>query len=391
MGVAALLVAGVASLFMAWTVGANSNSAPISPAVGADALSPRRAALLVGVVAAAGALTQGGAVSETMGHGFVHGVTLTPLATTAILLVSASFIAAGNRYGYPIPVAFTVTGATLGAGVALGGAVATDTLLSVLAFWGVIPVVEVVIAFAVAYVLVVTRVPDAESVPVIAFVVAAVFALAPLTVLNGASLASVAGAAAPDAPAVWGVSSAVVAAVAGLSLAVAAVTAWFVHRYRHDGVRGFLVALGLLVVFTSGGTQVALAVGPLLPAVASLDSLSLLAVLALGAFGILVGAWTAAPRLISAVADDYATLGPYRSIAALVPAFLVAEAAIALGYPLSFNKVMISGVVGAGLVDGVSGVSEGKTAKTAVAWVGSMVAAAATAYAFYVAAELLLA
>lgn len=391
MGVAALLVAGVASLFMAWTVGANSNSAPISPAVGADALSPRRAALLVGVVAAAGALTQGGAVSETMGHGFVHGVTLTPLATTAILLVSASFIAAGNRYGYPIPAAFTVTGATLGAGVALGGAVATDTLLSVLAFWGVIPVVEVVIAFAVAYVLVVTRVPDAESVPVIAFVVAAVFALAPLTVLNGASLASVAGAAAPDAPAVWGVSSAVVAAAAGLSLAVAAVTAWFVHRYRHDGVRGFLVALGLLVVFTSGGTQVALAVGPLLPAVASLDSLSLLAVLALGAFGILVGAWTAAPRLISAVADDYATLGPYRSIAALVPAFLVAEAAIALGYPLSFNKVMISGVVGAGLVDGVSGVSEGKTAKTAVAWVGSMVAAAATAYAFYVAAELLLA
>jgi phosphate/sulfate permease len=64
------------------------------------------------------------------------------------------------------------------------------------------------------------------------------------------------------------------------------------------------------------------------------------------------------------VAREYASLGPKRSIAAFIPAFLVAQAAIALGYPISFNKVMISSIVGAGLVGGSSNSDGVSTAKT---------------------------
>jgi len=81
-------VALVASLFMSFTVGANSNSAPIAPAVGANALSVLRAALLVGVVAGLGALLQGGNISETIGRSLVTGVKFTPLAAAATLELS---------------------------------------------------------------------------------------------------------------------------------------------------------------------------------------------------------------------------------------------------------------------------------------------------------------
>src|SRR6056297_3867393 len=109
----------VAALFMSFTVGANSNSAPVAPAVGANALSVLRAALLVGVVAGLGAILQGGSISETIGKDLVTGVSITPLAAAAALLTAATLITIGNTYGYPIPSAFTVTGAMVGSGIAL--------------------------------------------------------------------------------------------------------------------------------------------------------------------------------------------------------------------------------------------------------------------------------
>ncbi|MFO8114693.1 MAG: inorganic phosphate transporter, partial [Halorubrum sp.] len=65
--VALLAVALLASVSLAWALGASSTSPPLAPAVGAGALTVMRAALLVGVLAASGAVLQGGSVSETVG------------------------------------------------------------------------------------------------------------------------------------------------------------------------------------------------------------------------------------------------------------------------------------------------------------------------------------
>jgi len=62
------------SLATAWALGANSNSPPFAPAIGANAISTMRAAFLIGILAALGALTQGGAISETVGAGLINGV-----------------------------------------------------------------------------------------------------------------------------------------------------------------------------------------------------------------------------------------------------------------------------------------------------------------------------
>ena len=108
--------------------------------------------------------------------------------------------------------------------------------------------------------------------------------------------------------------------------------------------------------------------------------------LALGGGGILLGAWIRGPRLVQAVSNEYASLGPRRSIAALIPAFLIAQLAIVLGIPISFNKVMIASIVGSWFAvssSGGSGISLRKIGVTIGSWVGSMVGAGLVSYGLY--------
>ena len=134
------------------------------------------------------------------------------------------------------------------------------------------------------------------------------------------------------------------------------------------GVRTFLVLLGSVVAFSSGGSQVGLATGPLENLYRAELGLPALALLALGAVGILGGAWMGAPRLLQATSREYAQLGVRRSIAALVPGFIIAQLAIALGIPISFNNIIISGVIGGGLAGGSAGVSRRKIGVTVGFW-----------------------
>jgi len=386
-----LAVAFVAALFMSFTVGANSNSAPVAPAVGANALSVLRAALLVGVVAALGAVLQGGNISETIGKSLVTGVSITPLAAAAALLTSATLITIGNSRGYPIPSAFTVTGAIIGVGLALGGGFAPDEYVRILGFWLTIPVANALLGYLIARALRSERLPEAVGVPLLAAGVGYALANVHLSVLpRGSVAATLAPGLGLDAPLAAGYTLGMVAVSLVLGLVALAVTRWQLARDETRGINRFLVALGLVVVFTSGGSQVGLATGPLESVVSSDLGLNTIFLLGLGGVGILLGAWFRAPRVIQAVSNEYASLGPRRSIAALIPAFLVAQLAIALGIPISFNKVMISAIVGSGLAARSSGggVSARKAGVTVGSWVGSLVGAGLISYALYAALTL---
>jgi len=388
-----LSIALSAALFMSFTVGANSNSAPVAPAVGANALSVLRAALLVGIVAGLGAILQGGSISETIGKDLVTGVAITPIAAAAALLTAATLITIGNTYGYPIPSAFTVTGAMIGSGIALGGGFAVHEYVVILGFWFAIPIVEAVLAYGLARGLRSDSIPETVGIPVLGGAVGYALANIQLTVIPTASGAqgSVARYLATTSqllPTVVGGSytlgMVVVSALCGLVALVG--TRGLLRRDETAGINQFLVVLGLIVVFTSGGSQVGLATGPL-EAVFETDlQLPSIFLLTLGGGGILLGAWIRGPRLVQAVSNEYASLGPRRSIAALIPAFLIAQLAIVLGIPISFNKVMIASIVGSGLAassSGGSGVSPRKVGITLGSWVGSMLGAGLVSYGLY--------
>jgi len=371
--IALFLVAALASLFMAWVIGAGSSGAtPFAPAVGANAIPTMQAAFLVGLLGFAGAITQGANVSATVGEGLIGGVEIPAIGVIVILLVGAGLMAVGIYTGYPIATAFTVTGAVVGVGLALGGTPAWDTYRQIGAVWVLTPVVGGGIAFGIASVLPRPDAPERYTIPVLTAVVGIVLAnvefaflgpggtMGSLTELVGRQLG------APGLSTTIGVSATV-------AVAVAAVVHWDVARDQAGGLRRVLLVLGSLVGFSAGGSQVGLAVGPLLPLFDAVGLLSPAIILAGGGVGILAGSWLGAPRMIKSLAQDYSALGPRRSISALVPAFLIAQVAVLLGVPVSFNEIIVSGIIGSGAaVGGGSAVDPRKILVTVGAWAGSL-------------------
>ncbi|WP_455449498.1 anion permease [Natrinema thermotolerans] len=362
--------AALASLFMAWVIGAGSSGAtPFAPAVGANAISTMRAAFLVGILGFAGAVTQGASVSEAVGSGLVEGVTLPTTGVIVVLLLGAGLMAIGISTGYPIATAFTVTGSVIGVGFALGGDPAWGKYVEIGAVWLLTPFVGGGIAYGLASILPRPDVPEDVSVPILAGIVGTVVANLEFSFLSsvGGTLAAAGATLVP----VDGVATATAISL-GFGAIAAAVVRWDIGRDRAGGLRRFLLALGSLVAFSAGASQVGLAVGPLFPLLEAVPSVSPLVVLLGGGVGILVGSWTSAPRMIKSISQEYASLGPRRSISTLVPSFLIAQTAVLLGVPVSFNEIIVSAIIGSGLaVTGGDGVSPRKLGLTVAAWVGS--------------------
>jgi phosphate/sulfate permease len=381
-------LATATSLGTAWALGANSNSPPFAPAIGANAISTMRAAFLIGILAALGALTQGGSISETVGAGLIDGVAITSLAATAGLLTATFFMAFGVYTGYPVPAAFATTGAMVGVGLSLGGDPALETYQRIAVFWALVPPVSGGLAYLTATILRRDDIPETLGIPLLAAVVGAIVANIQMSVIpspTGAEQGSIAlfVAGQVETPVVGGVEVAVVATTAVVALA----SSLFIRRRTQAsverGVKTFLVVLGSVVAFSSGGSQVGLATGPLENLYQAELGLPSILLLALGATGILGGAWMGAPRLLQATSREYAQLGVRRSIAALVPGFVIAQLAIALGIPISFNNIIISGVIGGGLAGGSAGVSRRKIGVTLGFWLLTLGSSVAVGYGLY--------
>jgi PiT family inorganic phosphate transporter len=377
-GIATGAVAALASLFMAWAIGAGSSgSTPFAPAVGANAISVLRAGFVVGILGFFGAVLQGATVSETVGSGLIGGVTLTPAAVVTVLVIGATLVAIGVFAGYPIATAFTVTGAVVGVGLALGGTPVWGTYREIVGLWVAVPFVGGGVAYATATTL--RRYErDRVLVPALGAVVGAILAnvrfvvFGPPDVQRSLAQAVAGRLGGPE-------ETVVVSVTVLLALVIAAVLWWDVGRAPTAGKRHFLLALGGLVAFSAGGSQVGLAVGPLLPLFEG--QIPVVAVLVGGGLGLLVGSWTGAPRMIKALAKDYSSLGPNRSIAALIPAFILAQSAVFLGIPVSFNEIVVSAIVGSGFAaEGAGGVSPAKIGYTVLAWIGSLVLAIVIGY-----------
>ncbi|WP_207586596.1 inorganic phosphate transporter [Halomontanus rarus] len=387
-------VAAAASLFMAWAIGAGSSgSTPFAPAVGANAISVMRAGFIVGILGFAGAVLQGANVSEAVGNELVRNVVLSPEAATIGLTIAAALVAIGVFAGYPIATAFTVTGAVIGVGLAMGGAPAWAKYQEIAALWILTPFVGGGLAYAIARLLRDEPIPERYLIIGLAAIIGAIVANIEFAVLGpadagGASVAVATGELLPG-PQLVGV--AVTTAV--IMALWAGMLALDLRTDLDRGERHFLLILGALVAFSAGGSQVGLAIGPLIPLSGDLE-IPLLALLFGGGFGLLLGSWTGAPRMIKAISQDYSSLGPRRSIAALMPSFAIAQTAVLYGIPVSFNEIIVSSIIGSGYAaagaGGGGGVSAQKMGYTVLAWVLSLALSLGVSYVGYVAVDALI-
>ncbi len=296
-------------------------------------------------------------------------------------------MAFGVYSGYPVPAAFATTGAMVGVGLSLGGDPAFGTYQRIGTFWLLVPPTSGGLAYITATLLRRDDIPETLSIPLLAAVVAGVLANVRLGVIPHPERAqgSVAEAVSRlvGEPSVAGVDLGIVV----VSLAFAAVGFRVIRKRTQAsvdrGIRTLLLALGSVVAFSSGGSQVGLATGPLENLYGVELGLPSIVLLGVGATGILAGAWMGAPRLLQATSREYAQLGLRRSIAALVPGFIIAQLAITLGIPISFNNIIISGVIGGGLAAGAAGVSRRKIGVTLGFWLITLAGSIALGYGLY--------
>ncbi|QRV16926.1 inorganic phosphate transporter [Haloterrigena salifodinae] len=380
--IATFLVAALASLFMAWAIGAGSSgSTPFAPAVGANAISVMRAGFLVGILGFAGAVLQGANVSEAVGSDLILGPSLTPMAATIALTIAAGLVALGVFAGYPIATAFTVTGAVIGVGLAMGGDPAWAKYTEIATLWILTPFVGGGIAYTIARLLRAELIAERYLIMLLAAFVGVLVANIEFAILGSAEAG---GASIAQASSGW-VPGPEIAGTVAMTVAIAILWAVVVgldlRSELESGERHFLLVLGGLVAFSAGGSQVGLAVGPLIPLSGDLE-IPLTALLVGGGFGLLLGSWTGAPRMIKAISQDYSSLGPRRSIAALIPSFMIAQSAVLFGIPVSFNEIIVSAIIGSGYAAAGAGggVSARKMGYTVLAWIGSLAGSIVISY-----------
>ncbi len=377
----------IASMFMAWTIGAGSaGSTPFAPAVGARAISVMQAGFIVGLCIFLGAVLQGANVSEAVGRDLIEGQTLSTTAAAMALIIAATLVTIGIFTGYPIATAFTVTGAVIGVGLAMGGDPAWAKYLEIGLMWTLTPFVGAALSYGIAVWLRDEKHREDIAISFLGAIVGLLIANIEFAVLGpedgSATIAQTVGTYIPGHSLIGILIPSLVFAVgAGLLLSQQ------VKKGIVQAEQRFALVMGAIVAFSAGGSQVGLAVGPLLPLLD--DIVPLLAILVGGGIGLLVGAWTAAPRMIKAVSQDYASLGPRRALAALIPAFALAQVAILFGIPVSFNQIIVSGVTGAGAASAAgAGVSRSKIGYTVLAWVVSFILAIVVGFAGFTAVGL---
>ncbi|MFP4115912.1 MAG: inorganic phosphate transporter [Candidatus Aenigmatarchaeota archaeon] len=153
-----------------------------------------------------------------------------------------------------------------------------------------------------------------------------------------------------------------------------------IRKYLHkeenrDMIRYFLLIAGCYVAYTAGAASVGLAVGPLQGLGYSTTSL-----LVFGGFTILLGAWMYSPRIIKAVSYDYSTVGPRRSLAALISSGILAQVGVFLGVPVSFSLAILPAIIGSGISGEKSERSKKKITFTGLRWISSFFLAMGLAY-----------
>jgi len=157
-------------------------------------------------------------------------------------------------------------------------------------------------------------------------------------------------------------------------------------RMDHTIDRAVMFA-GIVFSFIGGGSQVGLAVGPLVGTVQELG-FGILPLIGFGGLGIMVGAWTKSPVMLQAVGRQYASLGQRTSLAVLLTAIpMVQIIANTLGVPISYNHIIINSIAGCGFAGAGSTVDTRKYAGTLASWILTLLGSTGTAYLMYLVSQ----
>ncbi|WP_434521559.1 inorganic phosphate transporter [Halorubrum sp. AS12] len=299
-----LLFVGVAvAAFVGYNIGGATTGPAFGPAVGADVLSKSGAAALMSVFFFIGAGTLGQRVVTTLGEDLVTGTNVFTLETSIIVLFfigGALFV--GNFAGVPASTSMTAVGSIAGLGIA------TNTL-----DWAVMG--EIAIWWLVA--------------PIIGFWVSGVVGRYFYSAIDRwVAIESTEGALFE-----FDRSGLIPKPVLGPNTT---------RRELTGGI--VVIAIGCLMAFSSGTSNIANAIAPLV----ALDSVEMTPMILLGSAAVAVGAFTIARRTLDTLGNDITDLPLTAAIVVAVVSSGIVISLSAVGIPASFVIIATMSIVGLG-------------------------------------------
>jgi PiT family inorganic phosphate transporter len=301
--VAVLLLGGIlVALFVGFNIGGSTTGPAFGPAVGADAISKTGAAALMAVFFFVGAWTIGRRVVEKLGGELVTNPGVFTIETSIVVLFfigGALFV--GNYAGVPASTSMTAVGSIAGLGVA------TETLS-----WVVMG--EIAVWWIVA--------------PIIGFWVSGMIGRYLYPTLN----AWVAIDSTPGPLVEIDQSGTVPRPTTGPNTT---------RRELMGAV--VVVVIGCLMAFSSGTSNIANAIAPLVGAGVDMNMMILL-----GCAAVAVGAFTIARRTLDTLGNDITELPLTAAIVVAIVASTIVIGLSAIGIPASFVIIATTSIVGLG-------------------------------------------
>lgn len=297
-----LLVGVVVSLFVGFNIGGATTGPAFGPAVGAKVLSKTAAATLMAVFFLIGGWTIGRRVVETLGTELVTDPGVFTIESSIIVLFfigAALFI--GNYYGVPASTSMTAVGAIAGLGVATGEL--DWAVMGEIAIWWI---VAPIVGFWISGML------GRYFYPWIDQLIAIEQTQGPLVEFDRSG----------KFPRV----------MAGPNTT----------RREIVGVVT-IVSIGCLMAFSSGTSNIANAIAPLVGAGADLNLMLLL-----GCGAVAIGAFTIARRTLDTIGSDITDLPLTAAIVVAVVSSTIVTGLSAIGIPASFVIIATMSIVGLG-------------------------------------------
>ncbi len=302
--ISALLVVGVlVAMFVAYNIGGSTTGPAFGPAVGAGAISKPVAAALMGVFFFLGAWTLGRNVVTKLGSELVVDPGIFTLESSiAVLFFIGVALLVGNVYGVPASTSMTAVGAI--AGLGLAGDVLDLAVMGEIAIWWVVS-------------------------PIIGFWVSLVIGRYFYARLNG--MVAMERSSGP----LFDVDRS------------GPVPIPRVHRTtnrRELGGTFTVVAIGCLMAFSSGTSNIANAVAPLVGS----GELAMNPAIIFGGVAVTIGAFTIARRTLETMGSDITELPLTAAIVVATVSSTLVVFLSALGIPASFVIIATMSIVGLG-------------------------------------------
>jgi inorganic phosphate transporter, PiT family len=387
---------------MACAVGANDVANAMGTSVGAKVLTLKQAIWLAAIFEAMGAFFASGQVTQTIQQDLLdqHWAGLHPhllmLGMLAALCASAVWLIIATVYSLPVSTTHTIIGAVVGFALLNIGAdiVQWSIIFRIILSWFITPIIAGLLAFclfrSVQRLILQAKDPIFAAYRYIPYyMILVIFTVLQVALYEIVSLG-------------WlHLQMAVIFMLAlSLSVAVGMISTFFIRHpllignkqnAKSEQLFGLLVILtACTMAFAHGSNDVANAIGPLASIVqlatnpGSVGQSSVpFWILALGAFGVLLGLASYGYRVINTVGMRITPLTPSRGFAAQLATAMTVLICSGLGLPVSSTQILVGAVLGVGMAGGVGAIDLKVVQQIFMSWFITVPIGAILAMAFF--------